>query len=166
MVRKFRSAFSNIHKASKEGQPGSFMMKETMKMSISSSLTDGYFFEKFTKGCHKRMGDVMKPGQALAVKILVEIFNIMEAEWGKVTTDKEHWELALEGCFYMVLFACGLRGEEVPPTNLAGICEHLEESGRHLRSHVIVALLGRFKNEHSDSNYHFLPIIVNVTHSG
>jgi hypothetical protein len=164
-VRKFRSAFSNIHKASKEGQLGSVMMKDTMKMSISSCPTDGYFFEKFTKGCHKRMGDVIKPDRALAVEILVEIFNILEVEWGKVMSDKERWELALEGCFYVISFACGLRGEEVPLTNLAGIREHLDESGKHPRSHVIVALLGRFKNEHGDSNYHLLPI-VNVTHSG
>lgn len=164
-VRKFRSSFSNIHKASKEGHRGAVLMKDTVKMSISSCPTDGLFFEKFTKGCHKRMGDIVIPDRALSVDILVEIFNSLEGEWGAVMTDRERWRLALEGCFYIISFVCALRGEEVPLTNLAGIREHLEESGRHKAPHVLVALLGRFKNEHGDSNYHLLPI-VNVTHSG
>jgi hypothetical protein len=164
-VRKFKSAFSNVHKASKEGQNESVMMKDTMKMSISSCPTDGYFFEKFTKGCHKRMGDIVKPDRALEVDILVEIFNSLEGEWGQVLTDRARWELALEGCFYIVGFVCALRGEEIPLTNLAGIREHLEASGTSKRPHVVVALLGRFKNEHGDSNYHLLPV-VNVTRSG
>jgi len=164
-VQKFRSSFSNVFKASKEGQKGAVMMKDTVKMSISTCPTDGLFFEKFTKGCHKRMGDIVKPDRALAVEILVEIQHLLELEWGRSMTDMARWELALEGCFYVISFTCALRGEEVPLTNLAGIREHLEESGMNKVPHVIVALLGRFKNEHGDSNYHLLPI-VNVTRSG
>lgn len=164
-VRKFRSAYSNIHKASSEGQQGSVMMKDTAKMSVSTCSTDGPFFEKFTKGCHKRMGDIVKPDRALAVEILAEILNLMEVEWGSAMADKDRWELALEGCFYVISFACALRGEEVPLTNITGIREHLVESGKNKIPHVIVALLGRFKNEHGDSNYHLLPV-VNVTRSG
>jgi hypothetical protein len=164
-VRKFRSAFSNIYKASREGQQGAVMMKDTVKMAISTCPTDSLFFEKFTKGCHKRMGDIVKPDRALDVNILVEIFNFMESEWGKTMTEKDWWELALEGCFYLISFVCALRGEEVPLTNLAGIRQHLVESGENIIPHVVVALLGRFKNKHGDSNYHLLPI-VNVTRSG
>jgi hypothetical protein len=163
-VRKFRSAFSNVFRASKEGQQGSVMMKDTVKMSISTCPTDGLFFEKFTKGCHKRMGDIVKPDRALSVETLVQILHELEVDWGKTMTDLARWELALEGCFYVISFTCALRGEEVPLTNLAGIREHLVESGRNKVPHVIVALLGRFKNEHGDSNYHLLPI-VNVTRS-
>jgi hypothetical protein len=50
-VWKFRSSFSNVFKASKEGQKGAVMMKDTVKMSISTCPMDGLFFEKFTKGC-------------------------------------------------------------------------------------------------------------------
>jgi len=164
-VRKFRSAFSNIHKASKEGQQGSVMMKDTNKMFISTCVTDGLFFEKFTKGCHKRMGDIVKPDRALSVDILVAIYSLLEDDWGRVMSLRERWELALEGCFYALSFVCALRGEEVPLANLAGIREHLVESGAFKIPHVVVALLGRFKNEYGDSNYHLLPI-VNVTRSG
>jgi hypothetical protein len=164
-VRKFRSAFSNIHKASREGQQGSVMMKDTNKMSISTCATDGLFFEKFTKGCHKRMGDTVKPDRALAVEILGEMMFLLEQDWGRTMSNRERWELALEGCFYVISFVCALRGEEVPLVNLAGIREHLVESGAHKIPHVVVALLGRFKNEHGDSNYHLMPI-VNVTRSG
>jgi hypothetical protein len=164
-VRKFRSAFSNIYKASIEGQQGSVMMRDTSKMSISTCLTDGLFFEKFTKGCHKRMGDTVELDRALSVEILVEIMHLLEVEWGTTMSVVDRWKLSLEGCFYVISFVCALRGEEVPLTNLAGIREHLVERGRNKIPHVIIALLGRFKNEHGDSNYHLLPV-VNVTHSG
>lgn len=164
-VRKFRSSFSNVHKASKEGQQGSVMMRDTAKMTISTCPTDGLFFEKFTKGCHKCMGDLVKPDRALSVEILVEIMFLLEVEWGTTMINMQQWELALEGCFYVISFVCALRGEEVPLTNLAGIRQHLAESKQNKVPHVIIALLGRFKNEHGDSNYHLLPV-VNITSSG
>jgi hypothetical protein len=164
-VRKFRSAYANIHQASLEGQQSAVMTKETKKMTMSNCSTHGVFFEKFTYGMHKRMGDIVKPNRALSIEILVEIFNILEAEWGLRMPNEERWKLVMEACFYVIAFVCALRGEEVPKTDLGGIIEHLEESKRHKTPHVVIALLGRFKNEHGDDNYHLLPI-ANTTHSG
>jgi hypothetical protein len=56
------------------------------------------------------------------------------------------------------------RGEEVPLTDLNGITKHWEESGGHVKPHIIVALLGHFKGE-TRIGYHILPVIA-TTPSG
>ena len=82
-------------------------MKDTVKMSISSCQTDGLFFEKFTKGAINEW-DIIKPDGALAVDILVEILHVMEVERGGTMTEKEQWELSLEGFVYVISFVCAL----------------------------------------------------------
>jgi hypothetical protein len=123
------------------------------------------FFEKFTRGCHKRMGDIVRTDRALSVEILCAIMHLLELDWLQSLSDIDRWWLSLEGTFYLVAFCCALRGEEVPLVDLSGVQKHFASSIRHSTPHTIVALLGRFKNETGDSNYHLLPI-VSVTQSG
>lgn len=164
-IRKFRSAFSNIYQASARGQDSSVLAKDTRKMVITKCSTYGTFFEKFTRGCHKRMGDIVRPDRALSVEILCAIMHLLERDWLQSLSDIDRWWLSLEGTFYLVAFCCALRGEEVPLVDLTGVQMHFASSIRHSTPHTIVALLGRFKNETGDSNYHLLPI-VSVTQSG
>jgi hypothetical protein len=64
-VRKFRSCFSNIYQASVDGQQASVMAKDTRKLMVTKCPTYGEFFERFVKGMHKRMGEIVKPDRAL-----------------------------------------------------------------------------------------------------
>jgi hypothetical protein len=57
------------------------MAKEQRKMEVTKCPSHGNWFERFNKGCHKRMGDVVIPDRALAVEIIVEMLRILEAEW-------------------------------------------------------------------------------------
>ncbi len=60
-IRKFRSAFSNAYHASAEGQDAMVMAKDVRKMTVTKCPTYGLWFEKFMRGCHKRMGEIIKP---------------------------------------------------------------------------------------------------------
>lgn len=77
---------------------------------------------------------------------------------------EDRFNISLEGSFYLISFCCGLRGEEVPLSDLTGIFKHWDESGNHNKPHVIIALLGRFKGE-TGICYHILPIL-STTPSG
>jgi hypothetical protein len=63
-IRKFRSAFSNVFQALVQGQQAAVMAKETRKLFLTKCPTNGVWFEKFMKGCHKRMGEIVKPDRA------------------------------------------------------------------------------------------------------
>jgi hypothetical protein len=161
-IRKFRSAFSNAYHASKEGLDAMVMAKDTRKLTVTKCPTYSQWFEKFMKGCHKRMGEIVRPDRALSSLILLEILKLLESDW--VEYPERHFKLASEGAFYVIAFSCALRGEEVPLTDLCGMLKHWDQSTSSIPPHITVALLGRFKGELGE-NYHLLPIVT-VSRSG
>jgi hypothetical protein len=154
-VRKFRAASSNIYDSSVLGQGALVMAKETRKLIVTQCPTYSDFFERFNKGLHKRMGDVVRPNRALSMDMLLEIFNILEREWAFESS----LEVALEGAFYTIAFGLALRGEEVEMVELWGIWKHWDRAMAHEETpHVVIALLGRFKNEMGEA-YHLMPML-------
>jgi len=80
-IRKFRSAFSNVYHAPIQGQDATIMAKDTKKLMVTKCPTYGLWFEKFMKGCHKRMGEIVRPDRALSTTILLEILQALNSEW-------------------------------------------------------------------------------------
>jgi len=161
-VRKFRSAYSNVFHASVEGQGAMVMAKDVRKLTVTECPTYGDWFEHFMRGMHKRMGEISRPDRALGLDVLKEIFCWLEREWNHPLTNK--MKLAREGAFYLIMYCCVLRGEEVHMTNLTGIRKHWEAGAEHDHKHVVIALLGRFKGETGEA-YHLL-CLVDVTSHG
>jgi hypothetical protein len=50
------------------------------------------------------------------------MLKLLEDAWD--TQPQSRFKLALEGAFYAITFSCGLRGEEVPLTDLNGTQKH------------------------------------------
>ncbi len=161
-IRKFRSAFSNVYHASAEAQDAMVMAKDTKKLTVTKCATYGLWFERFMKGCHKRMGEIVRPDRALSSVILLEILKLIEEDWA--VHPHKHFHLASEASFYVIAFCCALRGEEVPLTDLHGILKHWSSSCNGTPPHIVIPLLGRFKGELGE-NYHLLPIVT-LTRSG
>jgi hypothetical protein len=44
-----------------EGQQAMVMAKDTRKLVVTKCPTYGEFFERFVKGMHKRIGEIVKP---------------------------------------------------------------------------------------------------------
>ncbi len=153
----------NAYHASAEGQQAMVMAKETRKMTVTKCPTYGEFFERFVKGLHKRMGEIVRPYRALALDILLIIFRILEEEWSQAGNEDRKFDLAMEGSFYLIAFCCALRGEEVPLADMYGMIKHREDGERAKEKHVVVVLLGRFKGE-TGENYHLMPIVDVTSH--
>ena len=65
-------------------------------------------------------------------------------------------EIIFPALFALITYCCGLRGEETPLTDLAGMRKYYSEVVTHKKHpHVPIALLGRFKNNAIDK-YHYL----------
>jgi hypothetical protein len=163
-LRKMRSMFSNVYHTTASAQNAMVMAKENRKMAVTRCVTYGEFFERFIRGAHKRMGDIVKPDRALSLILLHELMLQLELDWnyGGIL---DKYDIAMEGAFYLTAFCGGLRGEEVPLTNVTGIRKWWasgEDEG--VTPHVTVALLGRFKNQVGEK-YHLKPLAA-VTKSG
>ena len=157
-VRKLRSSISNIYHASVAGQGNVVMAKDTKKLTVTKCPTYGVWYERFMRGMHKRMGEIVKPDRALSLDILLEIMNILENAWSTVEEENKY-KLAEEGSFYLIGYLCALRGEEIPLADVFGTQKYWESSGNYKTPHVIVALFGRFKMRTVDC-YHLMPLVV------
>jgi len=156
-IRKFRAASSNIYNSSLAGQGNVVMAQDTRKLRVTACPTHSDFFERFNKGLHKRMGDVVRPDRAISHGIVMALMRAVDRDW-EAAAPHQKLEFALEGALYVISFTLALRGEEVPLVEMKGIRKHLEAGKNHEDPHVIIALLGRFKNEFGEC-YHLMPIV-------
>jgi hypothetical protein len=132
------------------------MAKDSKELFVTKCPTYGRWYEKFMRGCHKCMGDIVKPDRALSSSILIEVLRLIEMDWDADHVNRYH--LAAEAAFYVKAFSCSLRGEEVPLVDLYGCLKHWEKSLSSDPPRVTIVLLGRFKGELGET-YHLLPII-------
>lgn len=81
-MRKMRGVFSNTSQSSAQGYSSSAVMaKETQKLTLTSNPTYGAFFETFARGCHKRMGIIVKPDHAILLAIMHYIMSLVKNNW-------------------------------------------------------------------------------------
>lgn len=156
-VRKIRAAASNIYHASVEGQGAMTLAKDTRKMMVTTCPTYGDFFERFVRGMHKRMGDIVRPDRALSLLLTLELIKEVDHDWMQAPPPKKQF-FALEGTFYTLAYTLALRGEEVPLIELAGIRKNWDMGLNHATPHIVIALIGRFKNELGES-HHLMPVL-------
>jgi hypothetical protein len=142
-VQKFQVAASNIYHSSVDGQGAMVMAKDTRKLQVTKCPTYSNFFERFNRGLHKRMGDIVGPDRAIAHAIVKELMEAVEQDWIRAS-DAARLNLALEGAFYVLAFTLALRVEEIPLIELRGIHRNWNHGMQHAKHHVVITLLGRF----------------------
>lgn len=92
------------------------------------------------------MGDVVRPDLRLSLDILLEVMKDMEQVWSQYQ-EEGRLNLTIEGAFYLIVFMGGLQGEEVPMVDLLGINKYWDQGRAHMKPHVVVALLGWFREK-------------------
>lgn len=156
-MRKLRSAYSNLFHASTLGATSMVTLgRDTTKTFLSNCPTNSLWFERFCRGCFKRMGQETHQDLALSVSVLLALLNLMEQQWLERTDLRE--TLALIGAYTVIAYAGSFRGNEVFHTDLHGLLKYnsspLVEGGHR---YVLIPLLGRFKNEDGE-HYHLAPL--------
>jgi hypothetical protein len=157
-MRKLRSAFSNLFHASAQGcSTMATLGRDTAKTFLSACPTQSLWFERFARGCLRRMGQEVRQDLAMSVKVLLELLRVLNREWEDgVGVQRER--ATLLGAYSAVAFCGSFRGHEVFLVDLHGLIKysqsHLVEDGLCYR---IVPLLGRFKNEDGE-RYHLTPL--------
>ena len=164
-ARKIRSAYSNVYHASNMMKEVSVMAFETNKLYETTCPTYGYWFERFILGCHKRMGDIVVSDYALSKALFMELIAQAEEDWDDSYTDTEKDKVAVFACLLNFGYLCGLRGEEIMKTDVAGFLKYIDVGAADAVSpHVIVPLIGRLKGE-TGERYHMM-VMAEITVSG
>jgi hypothetical protein len=165
-VRKTRSAVSNYHHTTAQScQLAALRRDQGTRQGFSLSPTYSDWFDRFTIGCHKRMGDDVRPDMAVSIHIMLAIDKAYEERWENCRTPKDRLATAVGCSFFMNGFCAGLRGEELPMLSLDAVVKYLHEPQQVGLEHVTLALKGRIKGEQVEEQCHLIPVVA-VTRSG
>jgi hypothetical protein len=159
-ARYLRTVFSNVYHASAEHQTGMAVMAQgTHKIYVTNCPSYSYWFERFMRGVHKRMGEEVRSDYALSIKVLHKILGNLDDRWREATTAPRRKEVVEIAFFLVLTFCLGLRGEEVVKLDIGGFFTYFESGKNHPEHpHVMVTLQGRFKGE-TGERWHLLPIV-------
>lgn len=165
-IRKLRTFYNHMHEVS----PDSVLHKETSFRSqkgdiflLSDCPTQTRLFTMFMRGMLLRMGRQTEVNWGLDCRVLHVILFNLEEEIKKRTLLRRFYIML--GAYLLVGFVLALRGNEIGLVEAGGLITHLNyglEDGKD--AHVVVPLLGRFKNE--DGEMYHLMFSVSVTASG
>ena len=167
-IRKMRSAYLSAHEASPNRclDNGCFKTDKGQIFSLIDSPTQSRLFVMFLQGCEKRMGRLVKQDMGISLEMLIELLDLYEVELSnvKVTKERKRMIIVCAGSF-VILFTGALRGGEVFMTEASEFVKRRDD-GRNLavNGHVVIPLMGRFKNETGERN--LVVVLANVTNGG
>ena len=160
-IRKLRMGFSNVYQITPEGVSSLRSVGgEGAKVTLNECVTNGLWFERFAKGCLSRMGQEVRQDRAISLKIMHALMNMLESEWNSAATAAVKRKVACIGAYSIIAFCGSFRGAEVFLTDLHGLRKYYEkeeEMDVDAKEHVVIPLLGCFKNEHG-LRYHLTPL--------
>jgi hypothetical protein len=114
---------------------------------------------------HNRMGDKVVQDFGLSRGVMQKFQEVMEGEWiGAENSEVKKMEISQLAVFVMVGYSRALRGKKIPKLEISGLLKHFAEGGKTDPKHVMLSLVGRFKQEDCERQ-HFLPVAA-VTGSG
>ena len=158
-ARYLRSVYSNIYHASAEHQTGMAVMAQgTTKTYVTDCPTYGFWFSRFMRGVHKRMGEEVRSDYALSIQVFHMILGNLNTRWLEASAIPRRKEIVEIAFFLVTTFCLGLRGEEVVKLDISGFNTYFDSGETHPEHpHVMIPLQGRFKGE-TGERWHLLPI--------
>lgn len=171
-VRKLRTAYSHIVESSSSGQKSHFVAfrgPTSETYSASNCPTESKFYTLFMRGLLLRMGRQTIVNMGLDHRVLLVILDMLEADFNDRRTDSiRKRETVMTACFLLIGFCLALRGNEIFMVEAHGICSHIhfgKDEDQPSLNHVVIPLLGRFKNEEG-SRYHLMLCASITSNSG
>ena len=128
---------------------------------FSTEVCGSLWFQRFTLGCRKRMGQDWRPNRAISNPLMLKLLNLVELkiQMSGDLNDRLSWVMA--GAYFCFCYVVLLWSPEGLMVDIPGLMEYGEKSD----SYVIIPLLGQVKGEDHTRQQHLLHC-VNKTGSG
>lgn len=168
-IRRIRTVFAHLFERSCEASKDSWVLKKSNKGDVlhtSNCPTNSLFFTRFMEGLLKRMNKDVRSDLALDPAILKLLLKNLESELRSPNLSHERRRMIIiSGAYFVICYACSLRGNEGFMIYAGALiryfsCGSLDDD----IPHVVIPLLGRFKNEVGE-RFHLM-LSVNETRSG
>ena len=162
-IRRVRSVYSNQFRASARGNSTALCLTDNKGANVQRMTKDpcgSLWFQRFTEGCRKRMGQDWRPNRAISIDLMIEFLKAVEQRALDATMQDDKCKWVMAGGYFCFCFVVSLRSPEGLLCDLEGVLDHFDDA----RPYVIIALLGKVKGEHH-ARQHLMPS-VSVTDSG
>ena len=127
-IRKLRAGFTNVYMTSVSGTESLRTVGgDRVKHSLSDCPTHSTWFERFSKGCLSRMGQIVKQDRAISLELMHEFLQLLEGEWDAAQELKIRSLIASIGAYSVIAFCGSFRGPEVFLVDLYGLIKYAEE---------------------------------------
>ena len=168
--RGVRTHMSNYWHSCAEGVGAVLLSSDGSIADVTHAPTNSYWFRRFIRGCHRRMGDIWKPNRPLLISELIACLAILEEDWriySKLKRPDVNGMLRAARTASMLIagFFVALRGEEVCRVDVGSMRKHWQESQDLPGApHVPLMMAGRFKGDHTEKL--FCQPLANVSKTG
>ena len=168
-IRRIRTMYQHLFERSSLAADNYWVLKKSNRGDVlhtSQCPTNSLFFTRFIEGLLKRMNKMVRSDLALDPRILHIIMNNMEKEIRsqRTTLKRKRW-LIIAGTYFIISFVCSLRGNKGFMIDAGSLIKYIVKGKEHDDvPHVVIPLLGRFKNEIGE-RFHLM-FSVNQTKSG
>lgn len=111
-MRKLRASYSNLFHASAMGSTSmSTLGRDSAKTFLSTCPSHSLWFERFAKGCLRRMGQEIRQDLAISVKVLLAMLSGLEADLATDTTVQGREVKIFAGAFSVIAFGGSFSGQ-------------------------------------------------------
>jgi hypothetical protein len=125
-IPKLRAGYSNVYMASVIGtQCLRTIGGERAKHYLTQCPTQTLWFERFSLGCLKRMGQDVRQDWAISINAMQALMVAFERAWGRAVLLEDKDEVVTSATYAVIAFCGSLRGNEVFLVDLAGLRRYL-----------------------------------------
>ena len=156
-ICRVKSVYSNHYRSTSNANSATLSMvsnKGTGAQIMTEDPCCSFWFQRFSEGCRKRMGQEWRPNKALSVEIMADVLLMVKQRVMDATTTEIKVKWLMAGGYFCVCYVVSLRSTEGLLCDLAGLLEHFDED----QGYMIIPLLGQVKGEHH-SRQHLLPCV-------
>ena len=166
-VRKLRSAYLTAYESGPKRclENTSFVTGRGQFSAMINSKTQSKLFIKFMKGCEKRMGRLVKQDLGISIEMLIGILNSYDDELVSETVSNVRKRfVVICASTFLILWVGALRGGEIFMLEISEFVKRRDDGRKSAMGHVVVPLMGRFKNETGERN--LVLVLANETNGG
>ena len=162
-IRKFKSTHSNQSRSGKTANSLSLTLTDAKGGGLdrfSTEVCGSLWFQRFSLGCRRRMGQDWRPNRAISTTLVVKLLARVEEKIRLSTSSQSRLSLVMGGAYFCFCYVVSLRSPEGLMVDVPGLNEFGEKSSEH----VVIPLHGQVKGE--DHTRQHLLHCVNETTSG
>jgi hypothetical protein len=162
-IRKFKSTHSNQSRGGRTANTRTMTMTDSRGSGydrFSTEICGSLWFQRFSLGCRKRMGQDWRPNRAISNPLMLKLLTLTESKIKLAHDPMVRLSLVMAGSYFCFCYVLSLRSPEGLMVDLPGLFEF----GEVTSAHVVIPLLGQVKGE--DHTRQHLLHCVNVTGSG